>query len=119
MISSFFQEKDLKNAYVISLINCKTTQIHNVAPDLSKIYIRWGASSMSYEFPCAFKDKLRFADPDLQERVEAFLKEHPEFTLEPLPLPAVFPANTSGMLAFVPGQYDTDGFFISRMRRKA
>ena len=51
--------------------------------------------------------------------VEAFLKENHEFTTEPLPLPAVFPENTDGMLALVPGQYDTDGFFICRMRRKA
>ncbi|MBQ9844052.1 MAG: 16S rRNA (cytosine(967)-C(5))-methyltransferase RsmB [Oscillospiraceae bacterium] len=51
--------------------------------------------------------------------VEAFLKENKEFTAEPLPLPAVFPENTDGMLALVPGQYDTDGFFICRMRRKA
>ena len=50
--------------------------------------------------------------------VESFLKEHPEFYLEPLPLPSVFPENESGMLALIPGQYDTDGFFISRMRRK-
>jgi len=51
--------------------------------------------------------------------VEAFLKDNPEFTTEPLPLPDVFPKNTDGMLALVPGQYDTDGFFICRMRRKA
>ena len=51
--------------------------------------------------------------------VEAFLKDNHEFTTEPLPLPAVFPENTNGMLALVPGQYDTDGFFICRMRRKA
>ena len=50
--------------------------------------------------------------------VEAFLKDNPEFTTEPLPLPGVFPKNTDGMLALVPGQYDTDGFFICRMRRK-
>ena len=50
--------------------------------------------------------------------VETFLKEHPEFALEPLPLPEPFPANTTGMLALVPGEYDTDGFFISRLRRK-
>ena len=50
--------------------------------------------------------------------VESFLKEHPEFYLEPLPLPTVFPKNESGMLALIPGQYDTDGFFISCMRRK-
>ena len=50
--------------------------------------------------------------------VEKFLKTHPDFTLEPLPLPAVFPKNESGMLALVPGEYDTDGFFICRLRRK-
>ena len=49
----------------------------------------------------------------------AFLAENPQFTLEPLPLPAVFPENETGMLALVPGQYDTDGFFIARMRRSA
>ena len=50
--------------------------------------------------------------------VEAFLKENQEFILEKLPLPDVFPENTTGMLALIPGEYDTDGFFISRMRRK-
>ena len=50
--------------------------------------------------------------------VEKFLAANPEFTIEPLPLPPVFPENTSGMLALVPGEYDTDGFFICRMRRK-
>ena len=49
--------------------------------------------------------------------VETFLKDHPEFHLEPLPLPHVFPKNETGMQALIPGQYDTDGFFISRMRR--
>ena len=51
--------------------------------------------------------------------VEKFLKAEPEFYLEPLPLPKPFPANDSGMLALVPGEYDTDGFFIARLRRKA
>ena len=49
--------------------------------------------------------------------VEAFLKENPDFTTEPLPLPDCFPKNESGMLALVPGEYDTDGFFICRLRR--
>ena len=49
--------------------------------------------------------------------VEKFLKSHPDFALEPLALPAVFPKNESGMLALVPGEYDTDGFFICRLRR--
>ena len=50
--------------------------------------------------------------------IEAFLKDNSDFYTEPLPLPEVFPKNTSGMLALVPGEYDTDGFFICRLRRK-
>ena len=50
--------------------------------------------------------------------VERFLQTHSEFTTEPLPLPATFPKNESGMLALVPGEYDTDGFFFCRLRRK-
>ena len=50
--------------------------------------------------------------------VERFLESHPDFTLEPLPLPAIFPKNESGMLALVPGEYDTDGFFMARLRKK-
>lgn len=50
--------------------------------------------------------------------VEAFLGENPQFFLEPLPLPDRFEKNTNGMLALIPGQYDTDGFFICRLRRK-
>ena len=50
--------------------------------------------------------------------VEAFLSCHPEFYLEKLSLPSVFPENETGMLALVPGQFDTDGFFIARLRRK-
>ena len=50
--------------------------------------------------------------------VEAFLAENNDYSLEPLPLPSVFPKNESGMLALVPGEFDTDGFFIARLRRK-
>ena len=49
--------------------------------------------------------------------VEQFLCTHPEFSAEPLPLPQPFPKNESGMLALVPGEYDTDGFFFCRLRR--
>ena len=51
--------------------------------------------------------------------VHAFLKAHPEFTLEKLPLPGEFPGNETGYLTLLPGRHDTDGFFISRMRRKS
>lgn len=52
-----------------------------------------------------------------EDVVEAFLQENPAFSCEKLGLPTVFPENTSGMLTLVPGEYDTDGFFICRMRR--
>ncbi len=50
--------------------------------------------------------------------VEQFLEENTEFYLEALDLPQVFPKNTNGMLALVPGEYDTDGFFIAKLRRQ-
>ncbi len=53
-----------------------------------------------------------------EEAVEAFLKRRPDFSLESLPLPPGLPADRAGMLALLPGKYDTDGFFISRLRRK-
>ncbi len=54
-----------------------------------------------------------------EDVVKAFLAQRDDFYLEPLDLPEVFPQNESGMLTLIPGQYDTDGFFISRLRRKA
>ena len=50
--------------------------------------------------------------------VEKFLKVNPDFYLEKLNLPNDFPENTVGMLTLVPGEYDTDGFFIARLRRR-
>ena len=50
--------------------------------------------------------------------VERFLEENTEFYLEALDLPQIFPKNTNGMLALVPGEYDTDGFFIAKLRRQ-
>lgn len=54
-----------------------------------------------------------------EDMVEAFLEEHSDFSLEKLPLPAVFTELESGMLALVPGEFDTDGFFIAKLRRKS
>lgn len=51
--------------------------------------------------------------------VQKFLRSAPEFCLEQLPLPEGLPQDGSGMLTLLPGPYDTDGFFICRMRRKA
>ena len=50
--------------------------------------------------------------------VERFLENNPDFETEPLSLQKPFPKNTTGMLTLVPGEYDTDGFFICRLRRK-
>ena len=53
-----------------------------------------------------------------EDVVNAFLQQRDDFYLEPLALPDAFPVNTDGMLTLVPGEYDTDGFFICRLRRK-
>ncbi len=50
--------------------------------------------------------------------VEAFLQENPAFRLNKLPLPEEICQERDGMLRLIPGQYDTDGFFISCMRRE-
>ena len=52
-----------------------------------------------------------------EDVVSAFLAKHDDYTLEPLDLPEVFPKNETGMLTLIPGEYDTDGFFICRLRR--
>ena len=54
-----------------------------------------------------------------EDIVRAFLEENEAYYVEPLELPEVFPKNESGMLTLIPGEYDTDGFFICRLRRKA
>ena len=50
--------------------------------------------------------------------VDAFLQENPFFKLNKLPLPAEIRQEREGMLKLIPGQYDTDGFFICCMRRE-
>ena len=54
-----------------------------------------------------------------EDVVRAFLEERKDFYTEPLMLPDVFPENETGMLTLIPGEYDTDGFFICRLRREA
>ena len=53
-----------------------------------------------------------------EQVVSAFLADNPDFAPEKLALPEVFPRNETGMLTLIPGEYDTDGFFICRLRRK-
>ncbi|MBE6954590.1 MAG: 16S rRNA (cytosine(967)-C(5))-methyltransferase RsmB [Ruminococcaceae bacterium] len=49
--------------------------------------------------------------------VRRFLEERNDFTLEPVPVPAGMDGENDGMLTLYPHLHDTDGFFISRMRR--
>ena len=53
-----------------------------------------------------------------EEVVRAFLAEREDFGLEPLPLPELLGKNETGMLTLIPGEYDTDGFFIAKMHRR-
>lgn len=46
---------------------------------------------------------------------ERFLREHPDFSAQELPLPARFGTRT--MLTLLPGVDETDGFFIAKFRR--
>ena len=50
--------------------------------------------------------------------VEAFLEGNSDFYLEELALPAGICQDSPGMLTLIPGEHDTDGFFICRLRRK-
>lgn len=52
-----------------------------------------------------------------QDVVRAFLEKHSEFSPEALPLPEAMENDGGGMLTLLPGKYDTDGFFICKMRR--
>lgn len=55
-----------------------------------------------------------------EEVVAAFLQKHPEFVLEKVPLSPFSSVNFSGeTLTLYPQDYNTDGFFISRMRKVA
>mgnify|MGYP002518309406 CR=1 FL=1 len=49
----------------------------------------------------------------------AFLKAHPDFSLEPFEVPEKLDAKNDGMLTLLPHRHDADGFFICRMRKNA
>ena len=50
--------------------------------------------------------------------VQRFLQQRSDFYLEDLPLPEGMTQDGRGMLTLIPGEYDTDGFFICRLRRE-
>ena len=55
-----------------------------------------------------------------QQIVHRFLEEHPDFVPEPLKLPRGIDRRVpeeDHCLTLLPGVYDTDGFFIAKLRR--
>lgn len=54
-----------------------------------------------------------------QEVIQAFLDQSPDFYLEPVELPnKQLKRNEDGTITIFPHQYDTDGFFISKIIKK-
>lgn len=53
-----------------------------------------------------------------QDVVQGFLARHPEFALEPFPLPGAIGTVEAGMLTLWPHIHGTDGFFLSKMRKQ-
>ena len=53
-----------------------------------------------------------------QDVVQGFLARHPEFALEPFPLPGAIGTVEEGMLTLWPHIHGTDGFFLSKMRKQ-
>ena len=49
----------------------------------------------------------------------AFLKKHPEFSLEPFSVPEALGAGNDGMLTLLPQLHQADGFFICKLRKNA
>lgn len=54
-----------------------------------------------------------------EDVVCAFLRAHPEFGLEPMTLPPKLRLENEGMLTLLPQLHESDGFFISKLRRRA
>lgn len=52
-----------------------------------------------------------------EEIVMDFLRTHPEYQAEAFPVPDGLLADNQGMLTLYPHLHDTDGFFISKLRR--
>ena len=52
-----------------------------------------------------------------EDVANAFLQNHPEFSLEPFALPEGLDAKTDGMLTLLPHLHAADGFFICKLRK--
>jgi 16S rRNA (cytosine967-C5)-methyltransferase len=53
-----------------------------------------------------------------EDIVASFLNTHPEFSAEPFSLPNGMAGGENGMCTLWPQIYNTDGFFVAKMRRK-
>lgn len=50
--------------------------------------------------------------------IQAFLAQHPDFSLVPFSLPGPFENCTEGMLTLWPQRHGTDGFFIAKLQKR-
>ena len=54
-----------------------------------------------------------------EQVVDAFLEAHPDFYPEAFRISAPLECQRPGMLTFLPGKWESDGFFICKMRRRS
>ena len=129
--SVFVPEFEDKMDVVIADVPCSGYGIIRKKPD-----IRYKSPKSMEELPelqlRILKNQARYVRPggtllystctltqrENEDVVDAFLLENPSFKLNKLPLPMEIRQERDGMLRLIPGQYDTDGFFICCMRRE-
>mgnify|MGYP004648439061 FL=1 len=98
-------------------IRCRDLESTKELPELQKA-ILWNQARYVKKGGVLMYSTCTVLKRENEEVVAAFLEAHPDFFLEKLNLPEIFPENDTGMLTLYPGQWDTDGFFIARLRRK-
>lgn len=129
--TAFVPEWEKAMDVVIADVPCSGLGIIRKKPD-----IRWKDLKQTEALPALqlgiLRNQARYVKPggvliystctilkrENEDIVRAFLEENKDFTLEALPLPGSLPQDHTGMLTLLPGEYDTDGFFISRLRRR-
>ena len=129
--TEFVPEFENKMDVVIADVPCSGYGIIRKKPD-----IRYKSLKSMEELPelqlRILKNQARYVRPggtllystctltqrENEDVVDAFMQENPAFKLNKLPLPAEIHQEREGMLRLIPGQYDTDGFFICCMRRE-
>lgn len=97
-------------------IRCKDLSALDALPELQQKILH---NQAAYVRPggCLLYSTCTVLKRENEAVAERFLREHPEFSAEELPLPERF--GKKAMLTLLPGVDDTDGFFIAKFRRNA